>query len=63
MSIRLTKQRLHIIIDALALYETLIDDGEGSVWNTDAEARRIERDREQAFLWAHQELAKRKDKR
>lgn len=60
MSIRLTKTRLDIIISALAYYKTLLDDGESVVWDTDAEYRHLEREREQAFRWAHQELAKRK---
>lgn len=54
---RLTKRRLKIIISALAYYETLIDDGEG--WETEAEFKRLEHDREQAFVWAHTQLANR----
>lgn len=60
MSIRLTEKRLEVIISALAYYETMLEDGEGFAWETDAEYRQKEKDREQAFIWAHQELAKRK---
>lgn len=56
---RLTARRLKIIIDALAYYETIIDDGEGMNWGTEAERKRLEHDREQAFEWAHSQLAKR----
>jgi hypothetical protein len=57
--VRLTKARLDTIISALAYWETILEDGEGFVWETDAECRRLEHDREQAFVWAHQQLAKR----
>lgn len=59
--VRLTKARLDIIIDALAYYQTSIDDGEGSLWETDAEFERLQHDREKAFVWAHQQVAKRKN--
>ena len=57
--VRLTKARLDSIISALAYWETFLEDGEGSAWETDAEYRRLEHDRAQAFVWAHQQLAKR----
>lgn len=57
--VRLTKARLDTIINALAHWETIIDDGEGSLWETDAECDRLQHDREKAFVWAHQQLAKR----
>lgn len=60
MSVRLTKKRLDIIIDALAYWETIIEDGEGVCWETEAEYEQMEHERKQAFIWAHQELAKRK---
>ena len=59
--VRLTKARLDTIISALGYWETMIDDSEGCLWETDAEYRRLEHDREQAFEWAHQQLAKRND--
>lgn len=57
--VRLTKARLDTIISALAYWETMIEDAEGVLWETDAEYRRLEHDRAQAFEWAHQQLAKR----
>lgn len=60
MSVRLTEKRLDIIISALAYWETILEDGEGVCWETEAEYRQQEKEREQAFIWAHQELAKRK---
>lgn len=57
--VRLTKARLDTIISALAYWETLLEDAEGFAWQTDAEYRRLEHDRAQAFAWAHQQLAKR----
>lgn len=60
MSVRLTEKRLDIIVSALAFYEDYLDDGEGVCWETQAEYRQQEKEREQAFIWAHQELAKRK---
>ena len=60
MSVRLTEKRLGIIIDALAYWDTILDDPDCGLWETEAEYRRIENEREQAFIWAHQELAKRK---
>lgn len=60
MSVRLTEKRLDIIISALAYWETILEDGEGVCWETEAEYRQQENEREQAFMWAHQELAKRK---
>ena len=57
--VRLTKARLETIISALAYWETMIDDGKGFVWETDAEYNRLQHDREKAFVWAHQQLAKR----
>lgn len=60
MSVRLTEKRLEVIIHALAYWETMLEDGEGTCWETEAEYRQQEKEREQAFIWAHQELAKRK---
>lgn len=59
--VRLTKARLDTIIDALAYWETIIEDKDCGLWETDAEYRRLEHDRAQAFVWAHQQLAKRND--
>ena len=59
MSVRLTEKRLDIIIDALAYWQDYLDDGEGLCWETEAEYKQMEHEREQAFIWAHQELAKR----
>lgn len=57
--VRLTRRRLEVIVSALAYWETFIEDGEGHLWETEAEYRQQEHEREQAFIWAHQELAKR----
>lgn len=60
MSVRLTKKRLEIIIDALAYWETMIDDEDCHLWETEAEFQRLQHDCIQAQVWAHQQLAKRK---
>lgn len=60
MSVRLTEKRLEIIIHALAYWGTVLDDSECELWETEAEYQRIEHEREQVFIWAHQQLAKRK---
>ncbi len=57
--VRLTKARLDTIISALAYWETMIGDEDCGLYETDAEYRRLEHDRAQAFEWAHQQLAKR----
>lgn len=62
MRISLTKNRLDTIISALAYWETVIEQGHGWLWHTDAECRRLEHDRQQAFDWAHQQMAKKKTK-
>lgn len=59
-NIRLTEKRLDIIIGALAYYEDYIRDGESVLWETEAEYNRLEHERAKAFVWAHQELNKRK---
>lgn len=56
---RLTARRLRIIVTALAYWETVLQDGEGSLWHTEAEHEHLERERAKAFEWAHHELAKR----
>lgn len=61
MRVRLTEKRLDQIIDALAYWETMLEDGEGVIWETEAEYKRLEHDREQAFLWAHQQRNKRRE--
>lgn len=63
MSVRLTEKRLKVIISALAYWETVLDDSMGHLWETEAEYQQMEKEREQAFIWAHQELAKRKAKK
>jgi len=60
MSVRLTEKRLDMIISALAYWETMLEDGEGTCWETEAEYRRLQHDCVQAQVWAHKELAKRK---
>ena len=62
MRISLTKKRLQTIVDALAYWETVIEGGQDWLWKTDSECRRLEHDRQQAFNWAHQQLAMRKTK-
>lgn len=57
--VRLTKARLETIKDALAYWETVLEDGDGFLWSTDAEYRRLEETRSAAFQWAHQQLDKR----
>lgn len=59
MSVRLTEKRLKVIISALAYWATVLDDSMGHLWETEAEYQQMEKEREQAFIWAHQELEKR----
>lgn len=62
MSVRLTEKRLEVIISALAYWETILGDM-GINGCSEADYRQQEKEREQAFMWAHQELAKRKAKK
>ena len=61
--LRMTEKRLDVIISALAHYETIIDDGEGWLWETDVEYRRRKHDCVQAQVWAHQQLNNRQTRK